>query len=114
MLRDARKGNIMSKKVKSTYDVFVESMTPKERKEFEEGYKDLLISEMLIAVMKQDGVSVRELAKEAGVSPTIIQGIRSGTRENITFKSILKILNTLGYKLKAEKEGGGISIGLCI
>jgi len=100
----------MSKKQKSTYDKFVESMAPKERKKFEEGYKDFLLSEMLIAVMEQDGISVRELAKEAGVSPTIIQGIRSGARENITFKSILKILNALGYKLKAEKVDGDISI----
>ena len=104
----------MSKKQKSTYDRFVESMTPRERKKFEEGYKDFLISEMLIAAMEQDGISVRELAKEAGVSPTIIQGIRSGTRENITVKSLLKVLGALGYKLKAEKEDGEISINLCI
>ena len=89
-------------------------MTSKERKDFEEGYKDLLISEMLIAAMKQDGVSVRELAKEAGVSPTIIQGIRSGTRDNITVKSLLKVLGALGYRLKAEREDGDISISLCI
>ena len=102
------------KKERSTYDEFVDSITFKQKKEFEEEYNELLISEMLIAVMEQDGISVRELAKEAGVSPTIIQGIRSGTRENITFKSILKILSALGYKLKAEKEDGAISIGICM
>lgn len=102
----------MSKKTRSTYDAFVESMTPKQRKEFEEGYRELLISEMLIAVMHQDKVSVRELAQEAGVSPTIVQGIRSGTRENISVKSLLKIFSALGYKLKAEREDGAVSINL--
>ena len=102
------------KKQKSTYDEFIESMTPKQRKKFEEEYKDLLISEMLIAAMKQDNISVRELAKEAGISPTIIQGIRSGTRENVAFNSVLKILSALGYKLRAEKEDRGISFTLCI
>jgi DNA-binding phage protein len=98
------------KKQRSTYEEFISSMTSKQRKEFEKEYKELLISEMLIAAMEQDGVSVRELAKEAGVSPTIIQGIRSGTRENITFKSILKVLSALGYKLKAERDGHLIPI----
>jgi len=104
----------MSKKQKSTYDKYVEAMSSERRKKFEEGYKDFLISEILVAVMEQDGISVRELAKEAGVSPTIIQGIRSGARENITFKSILKVLGALGYKLKAEREDGEVSIGISI
>jgi len=102
----------MTKKTKSTYEKFLESMSPKQRKEFEEGYKELLISEMLIAAMKQDGISVRELAREAGVSPTIVQGIRSGKRENVSVKSLIKIMNALGYKLKAERENDDFSIGL--
>ena len=69
---------------------------------------------MLIAAMEQDGVSVRELAREAGVSATIVQGIRSGMREDVTFNSVLKILNALGYMLKAEKEDGDASVSLCI
>lgn len=104
----------MSKKQKSTYDKYVESMSPERRKRFEEGYREFLISEMLIAIMEQDGVSVRELAKEAGVSPTVVQGIRSGTRENVTFNSVLKILKALGYKLKAEKEDGDFSVSLSL
>ncbi len=104
----------MSKKQKSTYDKYVEAMSSKRRKKFEEGYKDFLLSELLIAIMEQDGISVRELAKEAGISPTIIQGIRSGTRENITVKSLVKVLGALGYKLKAEREEGDFSIGICM
>jgi len=104
----------MSKKVKSTYDRFLESMTKKQRQEFKEGYRDLLISEMLIAAMNQDGVSVRELATEAGVSPTVVQGVRSRTRENVSVKSLIKIFDALGYKLKAEREDSNISVGLSL
>ena len=80
------------KKQRSTYDEFIESMTPKQKKEFEEEYRDLLISEMILAAMEEDSISVRALAKEAGVSPTIIQGVRSGKREHVSLKSIIKIL----------------------
>lgn len=104
----------MSKKQKSTYDKYVEAMSPERRKKFEEGYKEFLLSEMLLAVMEEDGVSVRELAKEAGVSPTVVQGIRSGERENVTFKSVLKIFKALGYKLKAEKEDGDFCLSLSL
>ena len=58
----------MSKKIKSTYDEIVESMASQEKKEFEKDYQDLLLSEMLLAAMEEDNVSVRELAKAAGVS----------------------------------------------
>ncbi|MBX9830857.1 hypothetical protein K2X40_02785 [Candidatus Babeliales bacterium] len=43
----------------------------------DEEYQDLLLSELLIAIMKTDAASVHELAKTAGISSTIIQNIRS-------------------------------------
>jgi hypothetical protein len=61
----------MSKKIKSTYDKFVGSLTPQEKKEFEDGYRELLVSEMLIAIMRQDAISVRRLAEASGISPLI-------------------------------------------
>ena len=103
----------MNKKTKSTYDKFLKSMNPKQKRKFEKGYKDLLISEMLLAAMQQDGISVRELAKEAGVSPTIVQDVRSGKRVNVSIKSVLKILGALGYKLTAERDGCSFPINVC-
>jgi hypothetical protein len=47
---------------------------------FEQEYQELLISELLIAAMEKDDLSVRRLAKAAGVSPTIIQELKSGKR----------------------------------
>jgi len=65
---------------------------------------------MIFAAMEADNISVRALAKEAGVSPTIVQEVRSGQRENVSLKSILKILKALGYNLAAEKNGHLIPI----
>lgn len=92
----------MSKKL-STYDEYIQKLTKEERKKFEEGYRDFVLSELLIAIMEEDEVSVRELAKAAKLSPTIIQGIRSGTKPNVTIKSFLKILQALGCSLVIEK-----------
>lgn len=94
---------IMNKKRQSTYEKFVKLLTPKERKDFEKEYKDFLISEMLLAAMEHDAISVRKLAEAAGVSPTIVQGIRSGKRKNVSVQSFLKILHVLGYSLVAER-----------
>jgi len=102
----------MTKKIKSTYDEFIESLSPKEKEEFEKEYKDLVLSELLIALMEQDGISVRRLAKEAGISPTVIQGIRSGTKNNITMVNFLKILKILGCSLIAERAGDRFLIDL--
>jgi DNA-binding Xre family transcriptional regulator len=93
------------KKIQSTYDEYVQSLTKAQRKKFEEGYREFLLSELLLALMKEDAVSVRRLAKAAGISPTIIQSVRAGTQQNITINSFLKILKTLGCSLVVEKEG---------
>ncbi len=91
------------KKIKSTYEKFVESLTPEEKVEFEEGYRELLISEMLIAAMQKDEVSVRELAARAGVSPTTVQNLRSGISDSAV-RSLFEIFRALGYAIIAEKD----------
>lgn len=102
----------MPKKQKSTYTAFIEKISPTRRKKFEEGYKELLLSEMLLAAMEEDHISVRKLAELAGVSPTIIQEIRSGKRENVSAKSIFKILGGLGYSIVAERDGHRITLDI--
>jgi len=96
----------MSKKTKSTCDLFVESLNSREKKKFYEEYQELLLSELLLAAMAQDNVSVRKLAKLAGVSPTIVQAMRSGTRKDFSMQSFFKILKGLGCrKLMIELNG---------
>lgn len=93
------------KKALSTYDKFVSSLTPKQKAEFEQEYLELSVSEMLLAAMEEDDVSVRKLSELTGVSPTIIQDVKSGARPNVSLRSFCKILKGLGYKLVAEKNG---------
>lgn len=100
----------MTKKYLSTSDEFIASLTPRQKKAFDDEYKDLLVSEMLIAMMKKDNVSVRALAEKAGISPTIIQGIRSGGRKNVSMQSFFRILQGLGYDVIAERGGRRIEL----
>ena len=108
MVKDVRRGFIMTKKIKSTYDKLVDSLSPQEKQKFHEEYLELILSEMLIALMQNDDISVRKLAEEAGVSPTIVQGIRSGTRKHVSMQSFFKILNGLGCKIIVEHKGHAI------
>jgi len=98
------KKKILKKKPITTHDEFIKSLTPKQKKEYDEGYRDFLLSELLIAIMKDDAISVRELAKAAGLSAAIIQGIRSGEKQNITTQSFFKILQALGCSLVVTKD----------
>jgi hypothetical protein len=88
----------MNKRVKSTADEFVESLSPYEKKKFDEEYKDFLLSELILAAMEQDDISVRKLAKLAGVSPTVIQAMRSGAKKDFSMHSFFKVLKGLGCK----------------
>ena len=90
--------------IQSTYDRHVSKMTPERKKLFDEGYRELVLSELLIALMKEDDVSVRALAQEAGLSSAIIQGVRAGTKQNITLQSFLKIMQALGCSLIVKKN----------
>lgn len=63
------KEGIMKKKTKSTYEEFIENEEQKALLDKE--YKEPLLSELLIAAMEHDHISVRKLASAAGVSPTI-------------------------------------------
>jgi len=104
---------IMIKKVKSTYDKFIEKLSPEEKKEFDAEYKNLLLSELILAVMEKDEISVRELAKMAGVSPTIVQAMRSGANKSYSLETFRKILKTLGFnQFMVGRDGQFISIDL--
>ncbi len=59
--------------MKSTFDTFIESLSPEECKKFNEEYRIFALSELILAAIAKDNVSVKKLAKIAKVSPTIIQ-----------------------------------------
>lgn len=95
----------VKKKALSTYDEHMQSLSPKELKAYKKGYKEFLLSELVIAAMEEDDVSVRALARAAGISPTIVQEIRAGKRKNLSLQSFLKIVDALGYSFILEKPG---------
>ncbi len=98
-----KKSKKTNKTVKSTYDVLVDD--PEQKKLLEQEYQELLLSELLLATMKRDQLSVRKLAAEAGVSPTIIQELRVGKRTNITLATFNRVLDAIGYQIAIEPKG---------
>jgi len=54
--------------------------------------------------MEADKKSVRELAREAGLSPTVIQKIRSGHQKSIKLDNFIHIRHACGYHLVLEKK----------
>lgn len=88
----------MKKKTpKSTFDEFIQD--PKQKELLDQEYQELLLSELLMAAMEEDDLSVRKLATAAGVSPTVIQGIRGGKKMNITLSTLSRILDAVGYQI---------------
>lgn len=103
----------MNKKIKSTSDEFIESLSPEELVSFKEGYKEFALSELILALMENDEISVRKLAKIAEVSPTVIQAMRSGVKKDFTMQSFFKILKGLGCKkLMIELNGKLIPLSM--
>jgi transcriptional regulator with XRE-family HTH domain len=86
----------------TTFDKFITNDS-KEKALFEKEYNDFLLSEFVLQKMEEDNISIRALAKKAGVSPTIIQKMRSKNSEKITYRTFSNVLNTLGYKISIEK-----------
>lgn len=72
---------------------------PQWKSDFDKGYEEFLISEFVCEHMESSGLSVRELAKRANVSPTTIQNMRSGKADNVRLKTLLSVIHELGFKL---------------
>jgi len=56
---------------KSTFEREMQNLEFRET--FEKEYNELLLSELLCAVMEEDEISVRRLAKAANLSPSVIK-----------------------------------------
>ncbi len=99
----------MSKKAISTYER--EMKKPAFKKAFGKSYKEFLLSELLIAMMEADDISVRKLAKEIGLSPTVIQKIRSGEQDDVKVSNFVRIVKACGYSVILEKGDERIVVG---
>lgn len=59
------------KDIQTTYDLHVQSMSPERKKKFDDEYRELVLSELRIALKKKDVVSVIKLAHEAGIKSIV-------------------------------------------
>ena len=88
--------------METTFDKFITN-DPEQKALFEKEYNAFLLSEFVLEKMEEEKISVRALAKKAGVSPTVIQKIRSKEAERINFRTFTNVLNTLGYRISIER-----------
>jgi len=88
--------------METTFDRLINS-NPKRKAKFDKEYNDFLLSEFVLEKMEAEQISVRALAQKAGVSPTVIQKIRSKNAERINFRTFTSVLNTLGYRVNIER-----------
>ena len=97
-----------TKTAKSTYQREMEN--PKFKRRFLREYKELALSELILAMMAEDDISVRKLAKEVGLAPSVVQSVRSGQHSNLTLKSFVKLIAALGGELAVKKGRHYISL----
>src|SRR5688572_17078693 len=91
----------MTKKIVSTYEREIKNR--KFKKKFEQQYQEILLSELLITMMDNDNKSVRQLAKEIGLSATVIQKVRSGRQDDLKMQNFINISHACGYRVFLEK-----------
>ena len=110
MKLELEKVNTMTKPKKTLSTFESEMKNPRFKKAFEKQYKEFLLSELLIAIMEEDEISVRDLAKEVGISPTVIQKLRTGKQEDLKISNFVNIVQVCGYKVILEKNDERIEI----
>ncbi len=100
--------------IKKTMSTLDREMQDSEFKEaFNKEYKEFALSELLLALMAEDDdMSVRKLAKAAGISPSVIQRIRSGKQQEIKVGNFISIIEEFGYNLVLEKGSKRIQLSV--
>ena len=82
----------------TTYDRFMAD--PERKAEYEKGYKEFLLTEMICDAMEEQNLSVRKLASLAHVSKTTVMQLRTGDAESVTLKKLKQILKALHLELE--------------
>jgi DNA-binding Xre family transcriptional regulator len=88
--------------METTFDKVINS-NPERREKFDKEYNEFLLSEFVLEKMESEHISVRALAQKAGVSPTIIQKIRTKNAERINLRTFTTVLHSLGYRINIER-----------
>jgi hypothetical protein len=98
----------MNKKPTSTYERAMQD--PAFKTAYEKELKEFAFSELLLAMMEEDDISVRKLAKMAGISPSVIQKLRTGEQTDLKMSNFVNIASQFGYTLVLEKGKSRIPI----
>ena len=77
---------------------------------FATGYRDFLLSELFMAMIENDDISIEQLAKEVNISPSLIQNICSGKQKDLKISNFLELAKACGYRLILEKGEERISL----
>ena len=88
---------------KTTYEEFVEN--PENKKMIEEEYQELLLKELFLKMQEDRKSTVRKTAKDVGLSPRIIQALKTGKQKNIRLTNFNKISHSFGYHIELVKGG---------
>lgn len=89
--------------METTFDKFITD-NPEQKALFDKEYNEFLLSEFILEKMEEEKLSVRELAKRASVSPTVIQKLRKNeTANRISYGTFLSVISSLGYGIKLER-----------
>ena len=86
----------------TTFEKFFEE-NPEQKNIYNKEYNDFLLSEFMLEQMEAQHLSVRELAKQADVSPTVIQKLRTKDALKVNLTTFTSVLHCLGYQIKLEK-----------
>ena len=86
----------------TTFEQFFKD-NPDQKEIYDKEYSDFLLSEFMLVQMEAQNISVRELAKRADVSPTVIQKLRSKDSQKVNLTTFTSVLRSLGYQIKLEK-----------
>lgn len=86
----------------TTFEQFFKD-NPDQKEIYDKEYNDFLLSEFMLEQMEAQNISVRELAKKADVSPTVIQKLRSKDSQKVNLTTFTSVLRSLGYQIKLEK-----------
>ena len=86
----------------TTFEKFFEE-NPEQKDIYNKEYNDFLLSEFMLEQMEAQHLSVRELAKQADVSPTVIQKLRTKDALKVNLTTFTSVLHCLGYQIKLEK-----------
>jgi len=78
---------------------------PEVRKRVDERLKEIELSTIVVQSMEAAHLSVRELARRAGVAPSTVQNLRAGVAKNIGLGKLEKILSLLGRRIDFPPAG---------